>query len=137
MLLYQTAEMKNIKIKNEMEQDISVWADKHMISSLIQNLMSNAIKFTNRFGEISIRSRLLDNMYEVRVIDSGVGIESEEIENLFRIESTYSTRGTEQEKGTGLGLILCKEIVNRHGGEIKIESEKGKCTLLTLNLKKS
>lgn len=136
MLLYHTAEMKNIKIRNEIAKGTNIWGDKYMISSLFQNLISNAIKFTNRFGEIFIRSITTDEFVEISVIDNGVGIELDEIEKLFSIDSTFTTRGTEQEKGTGLGLILCKEIVNKHGGDIRIESgkEKGTKVIFTLNI---
>lgn len=135
MLLFQTAELKNIKIKNEIDQKTEIWGDKYMISSLFQNLISNAIKFTNRFGEIRIKSTAVKEFIEIQVIDNGVGIELDEIEKLFSIDSTYTTRGTEQEKGTGLGLILCKEIVNRHGGDIRLESEKEKGTKVIFTLK--
>lgn len=137
MLLFQTAELKNIKIKNKIPQGTHVWGDKYMLTSLFQNLISNSIKFTNRFGEIIINSSIDNNFIEVSVEDNGVGIEPEDIDKLFKIDSTFSTRGTEQEKGTGLGLMLCKEIIMKHDGDMKIESEKGRGTrvLFTLNSK--
>lgn len=135
MLLYHTAELKNIKIKNEISKGTNIWGDKYMIGSLFQNLISNAIKFTNRFGEICVRSITGNEFVEIHVIDNGVGIEPEDIEKLLSIDSTFTTRGTEQERGTGLGLILCKEIINRHGGTIRIESEKGIGTTLIFTLK--
>lgn len=135
MLLYHTAELKNIKIKNDIAKGTNIWGDKYMIGSLFQNLISNAIKFTNRFGEICVRSITGNEFVEIHVIDNGVGIEPEDIEKLLSIDSTFTTRGTEQERGTGLGLILCKEIINRHGGTIRIESEKGIGTTLIFTLK--
>lgn len=135
MLLYQTAELKKIKITNKVPSDTLIWGDKYMLSSLLQNLMSNSIKFTNRFGEIIVDSAIKDKMMEVYISDNGVGIDLDDIHKIFRIDATFSTRGTEQEKGTGLGLILCKEIVNRHGGKIRIESEKDKGTKVIFSLK--
>ncbi|MFO7526926.1 MAG: PAS domain S-box protein [Ignavibacteriaceae bacterium] len=135
MLLYHTAEMKNIKIKNEITKETNIWGDKYMIGSLFQNIISNAIKFTNKFGEICVKSVRGNDFVEFYVIDNGVGIEPEDIEKLLSIDTTYTTRGTEQERGTGLGLILCKEIINRHGGTIRIESEKGMGTTVIFSLK--
>lgn len=136
MLLFQYSEMKNIRIKNEIPSGTIVWGDKYMLGSLFQNVISNAIKFTNRFGEVKVKSREVDEEVEIEINDNGIGIETEEIGKLFRIDSTYTTRGTEQEKGTGLGLLLCQEIVNRHNGRIRIESEKGKGTTVIFNLNK-
>lgn len=136
MLLYQTAELKKIKIINKVTPNTLIWGDKYMLSSLFQNLVSNSIKFTNRFGEIIIDADHLQNKVKVSVSDNGVGIDFEDIDKLFKIDESFATRGTEQEKGTGLGLILCKEIVNRHGGEIIIESQKGKGTKVIFTLKK-
>lgn len=134
MLLFQTAELKNIKIKNKIFQGTYVWGDKYMLTSLFQNLISNSIKFTNRFGEININSDTKDGIVQVSVEDNGVGIEPEDIDKLFKIDSTFSTRGTEQEKGTGLGLMLCKEIIMKHEGEMRIESEKGRGTKVIFTL---
>ena len=134
MLLFQTASLKKIRIINKLEPNTTVWGDKHMLGSLFQNLLSNSIKFTNRFGEIKIDSTVKSEKLEISIQDNGVGIDNEDLERLFKIDSTYSTRGTEQEKGTGLGLILCKEIVNRHGGNIRVESEKDRGTTVIFTL---
>ncbi len=135
MLLFQTSELKNTKIKNNIQQGTFVWGDKYMLNSLFQNLISNSIKFTNRFGEVIIDSTIYDEIIEISIEDNGIGIEPEDIDKLFKIDSTFSTRGTEQEKGTGLGLMLCKEIVNKHGGDLRVESEKDRGTkvIFTLN----
>ncbi|MBS4034302.1 MAG: PAS domain S-box protein [Ignavibacterium sp.] len=135
MLLFQTASLKKILIINKLEPNTRVWGDKHMLGSLFQNLLSNSIKFTNRFGEIKIDSIVKSEKLEISIQDNGVGIDNEDLERLFKIDSTYSTRGTEQEKGTGLGLILCKEIVNRHSGNIRVESEKDRGTTVIFTLK--
>ncbi len=136
LLLYQTAELKKIKIINNSKPGTLVWGDKYMLGSLLQNLISNSIKFTNRFGEIEVSAVPENDMIKVTVSDNGVGIDSEDIHNIFRIDTSFTTRGTEQEKGTGLGLILCKEIVIRHGGKILIESEKEKGTKVIFTLRK-
>lgn len=122
MLLFQTAELKKIRIHNFVDPSTTLYADPFMIQSLIQNIISNAIKFTPQNGKIKIKSTEDDKFVSVVIEDSGIGMEQKNIDKLFKIDVTYSTRGTEQEKGTGLGLMLCKEMVNIHGGEISVES---------------
>jgi len=95
-----------------------------MLSTVFRNLISNAIKFTPEGGRIKIKSRTTSRNVEVSVIDTGVGISEEKINSLFRIEKQVSTFGTNNEKGTGLGLILCKEFIDKHGGKIKVRSER-------------
>ncbi|HSL89770.1 MAG TPA: PAS domain S-box protein [Ignavibacteriaceae bacterium] len=139
MLLFQTAGLKKIRIINKLDPNTTVWGDKHMLGSLFQNILSNSIKFTNRFGEIKIDSAVHQYNLEITIQDNGVGIDNDDLEKLFKIDSTFTMRGTEQEKGTGLGLILCREIVNRHGGNIRVESEKDRGTkvIFTLNIHES
>ena len=105
-----------------------VHADKNMIATVIRNLISNAIKFTPKDEEIFINARLTtgengQNFTQISVKDNGAGIEKETQTKLFSISENTSTKGTENETGTGLGLILCKEFVENHGGEIWVESE--------------
>lgn len=133
MLLFQNAALKNIRVINKLEPGITIWGDKHMLGSLFQNIISNSIKFSNRFGEIIIDSIIKSDTLNITIQDSGVGIDNDDLEKLFKIESTFTTRGTEQEKGTGLGLLLCKEVINRHDGEIKVESEKERGTKVILS----
>jgi len=121
-----SAEKKNIQIENEVEEKYNVLADKHVVSTVLRNLISNAIKFTNKGGKISISAKQEDHKVRISVKDNGKGISSEDLEKLFRIDETYSTRGTENESGTGLGLILCKELINKSEGEINVESSLGK-----------
>ena len=101
-----------------------------MINFIIRNLISNAIKFTPKNGEIKIYDKKTESnrsgLLSVFIEDNGVGIAQKDIEKLFRIEESYTTRGTEKESGTGLGLILCKEFIEKHGGKIEVESELGK-----------
>jgi signal transduction histidine kinase len=109
-----------------MPVNLPVFADKAMISTILRNLISNAIKFTNTGGKIVISTEQRPNELVISVLDSGVGMNNESIGKLFRIEENYSTLGTQKEKGTGLGLLLCKEFVDKHGGRIGVESESGK-----------
>lgn len=124
-LLNDTAQQKSITLYTETPEHVMVFADKAMMGTVMRNIISNAIKFTNPGGEIIISVEHKRNKLLVAVADNGVGIKAEAMDKLFVIEKSYSTVGTHNEKGTGLGLILCKEFVERHGGEIWVESEVG------------
>ena len=97
-----------------------------MIRTIMRNLITNGIKFTKSGGEISISSKLVNKLIEVTVSDTGIGIKKEDIKKLFRIDVNHSTVGTDQEMGTGLGLIICKEFAVKNGGDLWVESEYGK-----------
>jgi signal transduction histidine kinase len=125
-LLNDSAQQKSIIISSEIPPDATVFADKDMLSTIMRNLISNALKFTNFGGEIVILATQKQDEMMVAVCDNGVGIKKEIIEKLFRIEASTSTMGTQKEPGTGLGLLLCKEFVEKHGGKIWAESETGK-----------
>jgi len=125
-LLGNSIHQKSITITRDIPHGLIVYADKAMISAMLRNLISNAYKFTNSGGKISISAQLRADDVLVTVSDNGIGIQKEVIEKLFRIEQSYSTSGTQNEQGTGLGLILCKEFVEKHGGKIWVQSEKGK-----------
>ncbi|MCP5503467.1 MAG: hybrid sensor histidine kinase/response regulator [Leptospiraceae bacterium] len=134
-LYYDSTEKKNITLKNRIPKEVRVYADREMVSTIIRNLVSNAIKFTPKGGEIYVDYKILDvNCLEVSVSDTGVGIAQDKINNIFRLDRGYSTRGTEKESGTGLGLILCKEFVRKHGGEMQIESKEGKGSIFRFTL---
>lgn len=139
ILLNQNARVKNINLRNKLGHQSFVWGDDTMLQSLLQNLVSNAIKFTPAGGNIEVSENRYDDYIEYIVTDSGIGIKESDIEKLFRIDVSFTTKGTQQEKGTGLGLALCKEIVNIHGGKIKVESKFGEGTkiIFTLNKPKS
>lgn len=129
--LRQSAETKSIKILNHIGKDLKLNADKNMLATILRNLISNAIKFTPKNGSITLDARLIPvnsnrNLVEISVKDTGLGIEPEIQSKLFDLSKSISTKGTENEKGTGLGLILCKEFIEKHGGEIRVESEPGK-----------
>lgn len=119
---------KKIGILTNINSNLHVNADDDMISLLLRNIISNAIKFTNTNGAIEITAFIEDEMAVVIIADNGVGIDKENISKLFRIDVQYTTYGTNKESGNGLGLVLCKEIVEKHGGKIWVESELNKGT---------
>jgi len=125
-LFGDSVRQKSITICKELPRNMLIFADKAMISTILRNLISNAIKFTHPQGQIVISAELKKDKVIIAIQDNGVGIKNERIEKLFRIEETQSTVGTKNEKGTGLGLILCKEFIEKHGGKIWVESEVGK-----------
>ncbi len=130
-LLKQSIETKSINLINKINLNTYVVADKDMLAIIIRNLISNAIKFTHKHGEITISAKLIQDenntqFVKICVSDTGVGISKEAQSILFDISENSSTKGTENETGTGLGLILCKEFTEKHGGKIWIESEVGK-----------
>ncbi len=133
-LLRDSAKPKAITINITGPGSISVYADKPMISAVLRNLVSNSIKFTGTGGAILISIKEYEYKIEVSVLDNGIGIPKEEIDKLFRIDESFSTPGTENERGTGLGLILCKEFIDKHNGIIWAESgmEKGSKFCFTL-----
>ncbi len=124
-LLNDTASQKKIQIFNNIHKELSVKADKSMISTVLRNIISNAIKFSNPGGKITISSEKNENETIFSICDNGIGISKENQLKMFRIDENFSVKGTQNEKGTGLGLILCKEFVEKHGGRIWVESEEG------------
>ncbi|MBN2662324.1 MAG: HAMP domain-containing histidine kinase [Bacteroidales bacterium] len=120
------AKNKNINIKKTITENVNVCVDKNLIYTVLRNLISNAVKFTKPNGEIKIDTKIIDEFVEISVSDTGVGIEKSRVGDLFKIDAANSTEGTENEAGTGLGLILCKEFIEKHGGEIWVESELNK-----------
>jgi signal transduction histidine kinase len=125
-VLQDNAARKGIKLKREGDRDAQVYADRNMINSVLQNLISNAIKFTEHGGEITVSSHADAHTVEISVSDTGIGISPENLEKLFRIDVNHSTVGTDDEEGTGLGLVLCKEMIEKHEGHIWAESEPGR-----------
>jgi PAS domain S-box-containing protein len=123
-LFKEAAEKKNIKISLNISEDYTIYADRDMIAAVIRNLVNNAIKFTPRNGKILVSASICsDNFLEISIKDSGIGIKKEKLEILFNIDRDWSTPGTEDEAGTGLGLFLCKEFVEKNGGKIWVKSE--------------
>lgn len=136
-MLKQSALMKNISITNNIDEGTLVFADVNMVRSVFQNLLINAIKFTQSEGQVIVSAKEKGGFVEVCVQDSGMGIEPEKSSELFNFNTIYTTQGTDGEKGTGLGLPLCKEFVERNGGKIWVESEIGKGSRFTFTLPKS
>jgi signal transduction histidine kinase len=116
---------KEIKIFNQTEEDVFVFADKNMINTILRNILSNALKFTYKSGKVTVSTSLTTKEVIVSVKDDGIGITNDRIESLFHIEVNNSMPGTENEHGTGLGLKLSKEFVEKLGGRIWVESEVG------------
>ena len=119
---------KNISLSSEISKHQMVYADYNMLFLIMRNLMSNAVKFTEKGGKIKISSRIEKDEIIISVIDNGIGISHGRQNTLFMIEKAYSTSGTENEKGSGLGLLLCYECVLKHNGKIVVDSEPGKGT---------
>jgi len=125
LLLNGIAEQKSIVIASKLPTNIQVYADKEMISSVLRNLITNAIKFTQTEGRITILAVTKQNELTISVSDNGVGISQDRIDKLFIINESNSSPGTQNEKGTGLGLILCKEFIEKNNGKIWVESKVG------------
>ena len=125
LLHTEIAKQKSISISAIQNSPILVSADKAMISTILRNLISNAIKFTNPGGDVTISAQEDLKEVVISVKDSGVGLTKPAIEKLFSIDEHHSTPGTQNEKGNGLGLILCKEFVEKHSGKIWVESNEG------------
>jgi signal transduction histidine kinase len=124
---------KNILLKNHLQGPIEAYADLNMVRSIFRNLLTNATKFTKPNGTISLSAYRVDHKIIVSVADSGVGIPEQNRHKLFTI-SSVATQGTKQEKGTGLGLLLCKEFVEKNGGTIWFDTEEGKGTTFYFSL---
>lgn len=137
-LLQAQASQKEIEIQFEHNGPLSVNAHKHSVNTVVRNLMSNAIKFTKPGGTVTVSAQAGKGEVLVAVADTGVGIPSEVKNKLFRLDTKHSTKGTADEKGTGLGLILCKEFIEKNGGSIGVDSEEGKGSTFyfTIPLKK-
>jgi len=121
-----TLNNKNIQVDVNLHEPISIFADEKMISTVLRNLMSNAVKFSNRGSTIFIECEKDDVFAKISVKDQGIGIHPDIKEQLFAIDKRIKTEGTEKEKGTGLGLTLCNDFIEKHGGCISVESEMGK-----------
>ncbi len=116
------AESKNITLHYKDTHDLSILANGDMLKTVLRNLISNAIKFTNDFGVIQVVCEKTDGFALIRVIDNGIGIEEKDINKLFDFTQQHTTIGTANEKGTGLGLVLCKELIEKLGGTIWVKS---------------
>ncbi len=135
-LFNQLVHKKNILLESKLEEDMFLTTDRDLINTVIRNLVSNAIKFTPEGGKVTVSANLIsndhnDSMVEVSVMDTGFGMVASHVDKLFRIESNYSSTGTQGETGTGLGLILCKEFVEKCNGKLSVKSVLGKGSVFT------
>jgi PAS domain S-box-containing protein len=132
------SEQKGISIINMVTNPINAYADEKMINSVLMNLLSNAIKFTHQNGAVTISAKKTENqMIEISIRDTGVGMPKNMIEKLFKVGENIGRKGTEGELSTGLGLLLCKEFVDRNGGKIWVESEEGKGSTFIFTLQET
>jgi signal transduction histidine kinase len=135
LLSQPQATAKNIELKIDVPDELNVFADENMLGTVYRNLVTNAIKFTPRGGEVLLgtnSSKKSEVCLFVR--DTGIGIDEDNLPKLFSLDKKISRPGTEGELSTGLGLIICKEFINRHGGEIWVESTVGKGTTFFFTL---
>ncbi|MBN1117306.1 MAG: HAMP domain-containing histidine kinase, partial [Bacteroidales bacterium] len=130
-LVYSNSELvenecieKDIKLIIDVPVNAEVFADQNMINTVIRNLLTNAIKYTEK-GKITVNSRLINNYHEIRITDTGIGISDDIRITIFKLDNSKSLQGTRGESGTGLGLIICKEFVEKNGGTIRVESKEG------------
>jgi signal transduction histidine kinase len=134
-MIFAAAKEKKIAISIDISEDLNVCADGNMLDSIIRNLVSNAVKFTPRGGEITIMAKPLSkNLVQISIRDTGIGMDQTRIDHLFSLDIATNRIGTEGESSTGLGLILCKDIIERHGGKLQIESKEGKGTTFSFTL---
>jgi len=121
-LMEPSAREKNIRLMSHINENTLAWADKRMVETVMRNLVSNAVKYSTKGGEVHISSKSNSNFLEVAVSDTGVGIPANKLDTLFALGIHNSTRGTADESGLGLGLVLCKEFVEKNGGTIRVEN---------------
>jgi signal transduction histidine kinase len=135
-LLASHADRKQITFRNTLPNDALILADHWMVDLIIRNVLSNALKFTRTQGEITVGATQNEDEVRVSVADTGIGIEAEDLPKLFRMDIRYKVLGTQNEQGTGLGLLICKALVETHGGQIWVESQVDKGTTVTFTLPK-
>lgn len=133
-LLENIAKNKNITILSEIKNEEYIVADHNMLETIFRNLISNAIKFTNFDGEVVLSMKKEKNEIIFSIKDNGIGIDPEKLETLFEINHKNSTPGTDNELGTGLGLMLCKDFIEKHGGKIWVESKIGQGSTFLFNI---
>lgn len=133
-LIQSSANAKNISIQLNSDDSLVVNADKNMLNTVLRNLISNAVKFTNNDGKIIISTKKKHKNTIISIIDNGIGINSKDIDKIFDKSLLFTSIGTNEEKGTGFGLKLCHDFIEKHGGKIWVESEEGKGTTFNFSL---
>lgn len=135
LLQQEFFDAKNLELKNNIDDSLHVFADRNMLDTVVRNLLSNALKFTPESGLITINAKKTsDAIIEISICDTGVGMPETVLDKLFDTHSLYTTRGTNSEGGTGLGLKLCKEFIEKNGGQIWVESKVGEGTVFSFTL---
>lgn len=129
-----SADKKKIHVSINIEPELMIYADINMIRTVLRNLLMNAVKFTHKNGEISLNAVEKDNMLMIAIKDNGVGISKSNLEKIFNIDEVLTTVGTENEKGSGLGLVICREFIEKNGGRISVESELNKGTQFCITI---
>jgi len=124
-ILNSAAHIKDIELTCWVDENLEVFADANMLNTILRNLVSNAIKYTEHGGRIDIYSETIDGFTQIRVCDNGIGMQETDVANILQTGELVSSPGTDGEKGTGLGLILCKDFIEKHGGRLSIESKLG------------
>lgn len=133
-LLSIVLQNKKIRYSITVNKDLMAYADRNQIGIVIQNLVNNAIKFTDVNGQIEINASLLSNKIEINIKDNGKGMSADLVERIKNHHLIGSTKGTMGEVGTGLGLIICKEMLKKNNGELYLESEVGKGTDIKITI---
>lgn len=134
LFVKEKADSKSIAVNEKLQEGLIVFADLDMISLVLRNLTENAIKFTNKGGEITVYSKRVGQLVEVSVEDNGIGMTESEMEQLFRVDVKQSRLGTDKELGTGLGLILCKEFVEKNTGRLTVYSQLNRGSMFSIVL---
>lgn len=133
-ILQNSAKKKGIDLRNETPEDLTVFADKNAVLTIIRNLVSNAIKFTSTGGKVSVNVILEDDFVKVEIEDTGIGMSEKQVDSLFQIDKKMTQKGTAGERGSGLGLVLVRELIELNKGKIMAESTKGKGTKICFTL---
>ena len=135
-VLKSFAYKKNIELSHHVPADLAVYADMNMMTSVVQNLVANALKFTHMdgSGKVSIHAQRVENGIELKVTDSGLGMSATQLEHIFEPQIKFSLKGTNGEAGTGLGLVLCKRFIALNHGEIYVTSKEGIGTVFSIIL---
>ena len=137
VVLYDFAAQKKIELQMQIPEKLEVFADLEMLNTILRNLISNGIKFTQSGGNVTVTAEEMENEILISVQDSGIGMSQKIFEGLFRIDQKISRPGTEMESSTGLGLLLCKEFVEKHGGKIWARTEEHKGSIFYFTLGKN
>ena len=132
-LFTQLSQIKGVQLNYEVDKTLNIHADRNAVATIIRNLISNALKFSSEGDEVMVRAFQENGKIQVQIIDTGVGISPNKLEHIFTLDSKKTKEGTIGEQGTGLGLMLCKELTQLNKGDIKIESKEGKGTCVIID----